>query len=104
MGRPVRDVVALLLRLRILDLWRRVVADANHNCSSQATASSQMVRQGADLYVRSVNGPADSWFRGTRAHHEGQVRRPDGGRTKWAYFLLALKAQDHALSRRASVS
>ena len=66
--------------------------------------SSQMVRQGDDLYVRSVNGPAASWFRGTRAHHEGLVRRPDGGPTKWAYFLLALKAQGHAPSRRASVS
>jgi hypothetical protein len=33
-----------------------------------------VVRHGDDLYVRSVNGPASVWFRGTRVRHEGHVR------------------------------
>ncbi len=33
-----------------------------------------LVRHGDDIYVRSVNGPTSSWFRGTQARHEGRVR------------------------------
>jgi hypothetical protein len=32
-----------------------------------------VVRDGDDLYVRSVNGPTAAWFRGTQARHEGHV-------------------------------
>jgi hypothetical protein len=32
------------------------------------------VRNGDDLYVRSVNGPDAGWYRGTRARHEGRVQ------------------------------
>jgi hypothetical protein len=32
-----------------------------------------VVRHGDDLYVRSVNGPTATWFRGTRARHAGRV-------------------------------
>jgi hypothetical protein len=32
-----------------------------------------MVRLGDDIYTRSVNGPEASWFRGTRASHEGHI-------------------------------
>ncbi len=32
-----------------------------------------MVRDGDELYVRSVNGPDAAWHRGTRARHEGHV-------------------------------
>ncbi|MFJ1806746.1 MULTISPECIES: DUF2255 family protein [unclassified Streptomyces] len=32
-----------------------------------------VVRVGDGIYVRSVNGPASAWFRGTRARHEGRV-------------------------------
>ena len=31
------------------------------------------VRQGDDLYVRSVNGRTSSWFRGARVRHEGHI-------------------------------
>jgi hypothetical protein len=32
-----------------------------------------VVRDGQDLYVRSVNGPDAAWFRGTRTRREGWV-------------------------------
>jgi hypothetical protein len=32
------------------------------------------VRQGDDLYVRSVKGPDGHWYRGTQERHEGQIR------------------------------
>jgi hypothetical protein len=36
-----------------------------------------VVRDGQDLYVRSVNGPDAAWFRGTRTRREGHVRIGD---------------------------
>ena len=33
-----------------------------------------VVRDGDDLYVRSVNGRTSSWFGGVRVRHEGRVR------------------------------
>jgi hypothetical protein len=32
-----------------------------------------LVRDGDDLYVRSVNGPTAAWFRGALARHEGRI-------------------------------
>ena len=32
-----------------------------------------VVRQGDDLYVRSVNGPTAAWYRGSQARHEGHI-------------------------------
>src|SRR5512141_318794 len=32
-----------------------------------------VIRLGDDLYIRSVNGRAAAWFRGTLAHHAGQI-------------------------------
>jgi hypothetical protein len=32
------------------------------------------VRNGDDLYVRSVGGPSAHWFRGTQERHEGRIR------------------------------
>jgi hypothetical protein len=32
-----------------------------------------VVRHGDDLYVRSMNGRAGSWFRGTEVRHEGRI-------------------------------
>ncbi len=31
------------------------------------------VRDGDDIYVRSVNGVTSAWYRGTRARHEGHI-------------------------------
>jgi hypothetical protein len=33
-----------------------------------------VVRDGDDLYVRSVNGRGSSWFRGARNRHEARIR------------------------------
>jgi hypothetical protein len=33
-----------------------------------------VVRNGDDLYVRSVNGRESSWFRGVQARHEARIR------------------------------
>src|SRR4051812_7874720 len=33
-----------------------------------------VVRDGDDIYVRSVNGRGSSWFRGAQQRHQGQVR------------------------------
>ena len=46
-----------------------------------------IVRDGDDLYVRSVNGPAAAWFRGTQARHEGRIEA--GGVTKDVTFVDA---------------
>jgi hypothetical protein len=32
-----------------------------------------VVRQGDDLYVRSVNGRSGAWFRGAQERHEGRI-------------------------------
>jgi hypothetical protein len=44
-----------------------------------------------DLYVRSVNGPAAAWYRGTQVRHEGHIRA--GGVDKDVTFAAA----DHSL-------
>jgi hypothetical protein len=33
-----------------------------------------VVRDGDDLYVRSVSGPGSSWFRGAQIRHEARIR------------------------------
>ena len=44
-----------------------------------------VVRLGADLYVRSVNGRTSAWFRGVQTRHEGHVRA--GGVEKDVSFV-----------------
>jgi hypothetical protein len=46
-----------------------------------------VVRLGDDLYVRSVNGRAADWFRGTQVRHEGRIRA--GGVVKDVTFVDA---------------
>ena len=50
-----------------------------------------VVRDGSDIYVRSVDGPTSAWFRGTRARHQGRV---------WAGGVenaVSLEDADHTL-------
>jgi hypothetical protein len=46
-----------------------------------------VVRLDDDLYVRSVNGRASDWFRGTQRRHEGRIRA--GGLEKDVAFVEA---------------
>lgn len=46
-----------------------------------------VVRDGDDLYVRSVYGPGSAWYRGTRTRHEGEVRA--GGMVQAVTFVDA---------------
>ena len=46
-----------------------------------------VVRHGDDLYVRSVNGRAAAWVRGTQVRHEGHIRA--GGVDKAVTFVEA---------------
>ena len=46
-----------------------------------------VVRHGDDLYVRSVNGRAGAWFRGTQVRHEGRIQA--GGIDKDVTFVGA---------------
>jgi hypothetical protein len=47
-----------------------------------------VVRVDDDLYVRSVNGRASGWFRGTQRRHEGRIRA--GGVEKDVTFVEAV--------------
>ena len=53
-----------------------------------------VARHGDDLYVRSVNGPAAAWFRGTRVRHVGHIRA--GGVDKGVAFVDA----DHSIDNQ----
>lgn len=44
-----------------------------------------VVRHGDDLYVRSVNGRASAWFRGTHVRHRGRIEA--GGVAKDVSFV-----------------
>ena len=44
-----------------------------------------VVRQGDHLYVRSVNGPTGTWFRGTQTRRQGHIRA--GGVDKDVNFV-----------------
>ena len=46
-----------------------------------------VVRHGDDLYVRSVNGPTGTWFRGAQVRHEGHIQA--GGVDKDVTFVEA---------------
>ena len=46
-----------------------------------------VVRNGDDLYVRSVNGRMSTWYRGTRVRHEGRIEA--GGVAKDVTFVDA---------------
>jgi hypothetical protein len=52
-----------------------------------------VVRDGGDLYVRSVNGRGSSWFRGALNRHEARIRA--GGVEKDVSLVESEAASDH---------
>lgn len=56
-----------------------------------------MVRQGDDLYVRSVKGRTGPWFRGAIARREGRVKA--GGVQKDVTFVAADDAPSDEIDR-----
>jgi hypothetical protein len=50
------------------------IASARHDGTLRKPVTVWAVRQGDDLYVRSVKGRTGSWFRGTQEKHEGLIR------------------------------
>jgi hypothetical protein len=54
-----------------------------------------VVRHGDDLHIRSVNGPAAAWFRGTQVRHEGRIQV--GGVSKDVTFADADPGLDDEL-------
>ena len=49
------------------------IASLRRNGTLRNPVTIWVVRQGDDLYVRSVNGRTSSWFRGARVRHEGHI-------------------------------
>jgi hypothetical protein len=53
----------------VLDL-----ASMRHDGTLRRPVTMWVVRDGDDLYVRSVNGRRSSWFRGAQSRHEARIR------------------------------
>ena len=53
------------------------ISSVRDNATMSRPRTIWVVRDGQDLYVRSVNGPDAVWFRGTQAHHEGRIQIGD---------------------------
>ncbi len=56
------------------------IATLRRNSTLRNPVTIWVVRHGDDLYVRSVNGRAGAWFRGTQVSHEGRVQAGGIGR------------------------
>jgi len=63
------------------------LASARHDGTLRKPVTIWVVRQGDDLYVRSVYGRTSSWFRGVQDRHEGHIRA--GGVEKDVVFVEA---------------
>ena len=50
------------------------IAPLRHDGSLSSRRTIWVVRAGDDIYVRSVNGPASDWYRGTRTRREGRIQ------------------------------
>lgn len=61
------------------------VAGLKHDGTLRRGVTIWQVRAGEAIYIRSVNGPEASWFRGTQLRGEGQVSA--GGVTKDVAFV-----------------
>jgi hypothetical protein len=49
------------------------LASARRDGTRRRPVTMWVVREGDDLYVRSVNGRGSSWFRGVQARHEAHI-------------------------------
>ena len=67
------------------------IAPRREDGSLQPSRIIWVVRHGDDLFVRSVNGVAGGWFRGTRVRHEARIEAGDVARD------VALEDADHGL-------
>ena len=59
---------------RIGDAEELTLASARRDRSPRRPVTMWVVRQGDDVYVRSVNGRGSSWFRGAQTLHEAHIR------------------------------
>jgi hypothetical protein len=50
------------------------LASMRHDGTLRRPVTMWVVRDGDDLYVRSVNGRRSSWFRGAQSRHEARIR------------------------------
>src|SRR5207253_9135809 len=56
------------------------IASTRRDGTTRNPVTVWVVRQGDDLYVRSVNGPTGAWFRGTQQRREGHIQAAGVGR------------------------
>jgi hypothetical protein len=50
------------------------LASLRRDGTQRAPVTMWVVRDGNDLYVRSMHGRSGKWFRGTQTRHEGHIR------------------------------
>ncbi len=50
------------------------LASQRRDGSLRSPVTMWVVRDGDDLYVRSMHGRSGAWFRGTRTRHQGHIR------------------------------
>ena len=50
------------------------LASVRRDGTQRAPVTMWVVRDGNDLYVRSMHGRSGAWFRGTQIRHEGHIR------------------------------
>jgi hypothetical protein len=63
------DELATIARADELEL-----ASLRRDGSLRNPVTMWVVRDGDDLYVRSMHGRSGAWFRGTQTRHQGQIR------------------------------
>jgi hypothetical protein len=62
------------------------LASQRRDGSLRTPVTMWVVRDGDELYVRSMHGRSGAWFRGTQARHQGHVR--SGGVDKDVNFIV----------------
>jgi len=58
---------------RIGDAEELEIASLRHDGTLRPAVTIWIVRDGDELYVRSVNGPTSAWYRGSQAQHAGRI-------------------------------